>query len=501
MGRNYFAMMKTKFTACFAILAVCAPAAHAQVEIPNLTQRELRCQVNINEATENYVRSSFTIRRDCFNMEMSGALGLEVDCTVNVDENNSTGDPTTDELLRRASARLQTTIAGACINSDLEILGFPGFCPAPEAGRAFDVFDLNGCLLDSSYELVEFLMDYEQPEVEEVFSRPDRACRDTISEKSSRLFTGELTARQTCLMRQLKGKVPPTVDCRLEESDDDPGTGDKATDDAILSAHDSKLRALSGTCRIIYLNAVGFPNLCPSPEGNVYPLTALRECMFASHHFDMIRFLDVMNPLTSKCGNGDLDFTEQCDDGDNITEPGKLCKFDCSINDNCGDPLGTGVITLGDALFVLRASIGLESCDLALCDVNGSGYISTTDAFLLLQYVTELQVSLDCPDPISLTCGNAVLDRFEQCDDGDVLWTLGEECNASCLRLDCGDANDSGELTVTDANLILSAASALLECDDTVCDVNGDGTINTTDSLIVLHIATGFDQPVNCPMF
>ncbi|TFH21578.1 MAG: hypothetical protein E4H03_10340 [Myxococcales bacterium] len=488
--------------AALAGAAFVAPGTiHAQVDVPVFTSAELKCQTVINTASTQYVKDVFVARQSCFDAQMAGTIALDVDCRVDVNDNSSTGDEGTDDALRKATGRLLADVPPKCAGIDLSILGFPGFCRNVPVDRPFDTFDLTDCLLTSSEEVVALLIDFEQPSVDFVFVRPERVCRNDVSVKSSRLFTGEFEARQNCLIRQLKQKISEDVDCRLEENIDAPGTGDPGTDDLIVAAHGSKLRAISNACGHIFLDDVGFPNMCPAPGGNVYPLTALRECMFSSHHFDMIRFLDIMNPLTTKCGNGDLDFTEQCDDGDNTTEPGKLCRFDCSINANCGDPLDTGTISTSDALFILHAAIGLESCDLSLCDLNGDGFITVVDAQVALLIAAGLDATLNCPAPLSLTCGNGTLDRFEQCDDGDILWTLGESCNSSCLRLGCGDPNDSGAISVVDAVIILDVANEERECDLTVCDVDNNGRITVTDAMIVLQVAGELDVTLNCPAF
>jgi hypothetical protein len=73
----------------------------------------------------------------------------------------------------------------------------------------------------------------------------------------------------------------------------------------------------------------------------------------------------------------------------------------------CGDPValtagsvsaGTGnAVSASDALFILRAAVGLDSCQLCVCDVNDSSSISATDALAVLNAAVGLPVSLDCP--------------------------------------------------------------------------------------------------------
>lgn len=74
----------------------------------------------------------------------------------------------------------------------------------------------------------------------------------------------------------------------------------------------------------------------------------------------------------------------------------------------CGDPLSdpsaidgfaarASLITATDALLVLGASVGLQTCKNCICDVNDSGSVTSTDALIVLQVVVGLDVSLDCP--------------------------------------------------------------------------------------------------------
>lgn len=487
--------------AASAIAALTASSVLAQSELPILTDAELRCQTSINEDTLRYVEKVFVARQECFNGQMNGTIDLAVDCRATGEGGAVTGDPATDAALATARSRMLADVPAKCAGVDLAVLDFPGFCQDVPLGRPFDAFDLTECLLLASDAVVERLIDIEQPDVDAIFPFPERNCRNEVSRRASIMFTRELGARQNCLLRRLKRKIPEQVDCRQEEDALAPATGDAGTDTDIVSAHNRNLRGISNACRPVFLNDIGFPNMCPSPAGNVYPLSALRDCMFATHHFDLVRFLDVMNPQTSTCGNSELEFGEQCDDGDNLTVPGELCRFDCSLNANCGDPTGTGEVTSVDALFVLRAAVGLESCDLSLCDVNSDGFITVLDAQLVLMASTGLGVVLDCPAPLSFTCGNGVLDMFEECDDGDALWRIGEECNASCLRLICGDANDTGAVTVTDAVFLLNVSMGQATCDLTVCDVNDDGAVDATDALVVLGVASGLDTPLSCPAF
>ncbi|HYC55494.1 MAG TPA: hypothetical protein VEL28_11230 [Candidatus Binatia bacterium] len=66
---------------------------------------------------------------------------------------------------------------------------------------------------------------------------------------------------------------------------------------------------------------------------------------------------------------------------------------------DCGDPAtAMGIITAVDAGAILRASVGLRSCEPCVCDVNSNGSINATDALIDLQFAVGLPVTLNCPE-------------------------------------------------------------------------------------------------------
>ena len=146
---------------------------------------------------------------------------------------------------------------------------------------------------------------------------------------------------------------------------------------------------------------------------------------------------DVPSGLDPECGNGVVEGSEVCDDGNTAEADG--CSAACASDETCGN----GVI---DATTD-------ETCD--------DGNLLGGDG-----------CSNDCKS--DETCGNGVVDlaKGETCDDGDLQG--GDGCSANCQSNEaCGNA-------ITDINE---------ECDDGVagsanCDVNctnavcGDGTVN-----------------------
>ena len=65
--------------------------------------------------------------------------------------------------------------------------------------------------------------------------------------------------------------------------------------------------------------------------------------------------------------------------------------------DECADANASGGITSGDALFVLRAAVGLLNCEACRCDTSGDGVITAADALITLRAAVGIPVPLLCP--------------------------------------------------------------------------------------------------------
>lgn len=63
----------------------------------------------------------------------------------------------------------------------------------------------------------------------------------------------------------------------------------------------------------------------------------------------------------------------------------------------------------------------------------------------------------------------------------------------------CGDANDDGAITATDALLALAAAVGLGECDPVRCDTDASGAVTASDALAILNSAVGIPVVLSCP--
>jgi hypothetical protein len=70
----------------------------------------------------------------------------------------------------------------------------------------------------------------------------------------------------------------------------------------------------------------------------------------------------------------------------------------------CADPVAltagrasANSISASDALFVLGAAVGSQTCALCLCDADGSGGVAATDALITLRAAVGESVPLNCP--------------------------------------------------------------------------------------------------------
>lgn len=132
--------------------------------------------------------------------------------------------------------------------------------------------------------------------------------------------------------------------------------------------------------------------------------------------------------------------------------------------------------------------------------------LPTPDGLVALT-VRSLSNTLGVPIPavsqsatvaIGPVCGDGILDSDEDCDPGLMLWRPGALCSR-CAYLACGDTDDNGRLTATDALFTLRAVVGLAACDLCVCDVNNSGgQLTASDALVSLRASTG-GGVVECP--
>jgi cysteine-rich repeat protein len=99
--------------------------------------------------------------------------------------------------------------------------------------------------------------------------------------------------------------------------------------------------------------------------------------------------------------------------------------------------------------------------------------------------------------PTCPNCGDSTEQDGEECDDGNTI--DGDGCSAECTMEVCGDANDDGDVTATDALFALRAAVGNGSCPLTICDANGNGQVAAADALAILRVAVGAGTALECP--
>jgi hypothetical protein len=82
---------------------------------------------------------------------------------------------------------------------------------------------------------------------------------------------------------------------------------------------------------------------------------------------------------------------------------------------DCGQPVTTGASpAASDCLFILGASVGAQQCaPECVCDTNGSGGISASDALVCLAIAVGQSVALDCPCDVAAACDLLVNGGFD----------------------------------------------------------------------------------------
>jgi len=371
------------------------------VPVPTLGEAEIVCQRATAIATSTYLTAVTRAREDCFDRKLRSVIPPTIDCRASVDA--GTGDPDTDRKLASARTNLSGSIRKKCRDDvDYGRLGFPGLCE-DFSGPPYTEVDHVQCMLDRSNETLDELLAIRHPPFPTVsLIGEDISCQAELSGKSGSMFFKEVTRRTfDCEQKRFEAQVPASVNCRAEIDPLAPNTGDAKIDEVIVDAHDDVLRGIGNFCGRANLSRLGFPNLCPNADTSPFSVSALTECLYKTHHYPLVEFVDGMFPSTKMCGNCLLDTEngEQCDDGDNEWERGQLCRANCYVITSCGDPDDDRRITAEDALFILRSAVGIETCHPSLCDIDGDGSISAQDARRALRAAVGLPVEITCTPP------------------------------------------------------------------------------------------------------
>jgi len=109
---------------------------------------------------------------------------------------------------------------------------------------------------------------------------------------------------------------------------------------------------------------------------------------------DLVDFVDPANPGCME------NTTTTSTTSTTTTTPSSTTTTTLAINLRCAQPVSAGSLPVAsDCLFILGASIGLQSCapNECVCDPSGDGQIVATDALVCLNAAVGAPATLDCP--------------------------------------------------------------------------------------------------------
>jgi hypothetical protein len=108
---------------------------------------------------------------------------------------------------------------------------------------------------------------------------------------------------------------------------------------------------------------------------------------------------------------------------------------------DCGQPLSSGSVpTAVDCSSILRSALGISSCEICICDVNGNQSVNTTDALVCLKAAVGQGVTLDCPP-----CGGVTTTTVEQ-GTGESTTSTSTTSTTTTLPVRCTSESDCSAL-------------------------------------------------------
>ena len=168
------------------------------------------------------------------------------------------------------------------------------------------------------------------------------------------------------------------------------------------------------------------------------------------------------------CGNGTVEGTEQCDDGN--TNSGDGCAYNCFI-----ELCGNGTLDPGEECDDGNTN-GFDGCSSSCTiEICGNGRVDASEQCDDGGTVNGDGCSATCQLEGQGACGNGTLDAGEECDDGNN--ADGDGCSATCVlegKSKCGDGVlDEGEECDDGNNNSGDGCTA-----DCIVEKCGDGVLN-----------------------
>lgn len=492
-SNTFTSRSKLVATALAAMLVVGSVALLARPAAA-LTVTEIECRDILARVARSAATNSMRVRTSCVHARILGTVSATVDCQADPAAlgGGGTGDPGTDRRLARhldIQARAGTRLTGACDSLDplIDVNPEDILAPTSACGALADWTAVGACAADlgkAAGDSVHELLDLQAP-TPPVSDRQDR-CFGSASRRSRNALYALIQWRAECFARDdvLGGGV---LDCGANNT---PPGASQSTGDVLVDKHlqppiENLGKHLRPSCDVS-LTDLGFDLVIPEHSGGGFIGRVTVDDVFDSLNDRIAESaymaMGELFPAVTFCGNGVVDAGEACDDGNNVSNDG--CDRDCSAS-----ACGNGSIDGGSPLDLLG-----EECDdgnnaaedgcspTCIVEVCGNGDINLGWG----EICDDAGESPTCDDNCTpAACGDNTLNTSagEQCDNGvandsNVPDACGDGSGPSlrgpCELPSCGDAvTDTGE-----------------QCDDAgeslTCDLNctvafcNDGDLNAT---------------------
>lgn len=338
-------------------------------------------------------------------------------------------------------------------------------------------------------------------------------------------MTATMSARQNCFEGKLQGTLPATVDCLAPAAST---TGDETTDTKLRGAESDLSQKLANKCAGVVLENLGFPGFCDDPDGAPFTVLDHELCILVKANKTINELLQTEYPVAHKTLTGP-ELTCQADVAGKAASmflrefrdrtACLLRQFggtipltvDCRAEESRDAP-NTGDTQTDNAVVadhnVVLGGIASSCTGIELANLGFPNLCPSPPAvFSLQQLVTCMFVThhggpfrlTDLVSPSGSPCGDGVRDSGEACDDGDRSFVRGEACQPDCSATLCGDPDGNGLRNIVDALMILRSSIGVFPCALSVCDLNHDGQVSTSDALRSLQLAVGNPVTLDCP--
>ncbi|MDD5056203.1 MAG: myxococcus cysteine-rich repeat containing protein, partial [Candidatus Peribacteraceae bacterium] len=156
----------------------------------------------------------------------------------------------------------------------------------------------------------------------------------------------------------------------------------------------------------------------------------------------------------NECGNGMIEGSEQCDDGDR--EGGDGCSQTCTSEIVCSDTDGNDIFTKGTVVERIDGTQTVVRQETDFCDGTQTvmEYVCTTSQWgNHLMIAPTLCSEGECHEGVCIRCGNGIVEGTEQCDDGNAINSDG--CTATCTPEDGWSCSGTRPSVCTKQNPVL----------------------------------------------